>query len=214
MQNSIPRRLLAAGLLFAISVTACAAAPTHAALRDELLQMRASDQEVRQAADHGDFGKWVDTDARNQKRLKEIIKQYGWPTRSMVGEDGAQAAWLIAQHSDSDKDFQKKVLGLMEPLVKRDEASGKSYAYLYDRTHYPQRFGTQGSCVSRGKWQPFEIEDIANVDERRREVKMPALADYAKLFTEVCAHPNTALHSPSDPQRTVPVPRSKPAGAP
>lgn len=102
----------------------------------------------------------------------------------------------------------------MEPLVKRGEESGKSYAYLYDRTHYPQRFGTQGNCVSREEWQPFEIEDIANVDPRRAEFKMPTLAGYAKLFAEVCANPHAALHSASDPKRTVPVPRGKPATAP
>lgn len=214
MQNLILSRLLTTGLLFIISVTAYAAAPAHAALREELLEMRARDQEVREASSKGDFSKWAETDANNQKRLKEIVNQYGWPSRSMVGEDGSEAAWLIAQHSDSDKDFQRTVLRLMEPLVKQGEESGKSYAYLYDRTHYPQRFGTQGNCVSRQEWQPFEIEDIANVDERRRELKMPSLADYAKLFTELCANPNMVLHSASDPQRTVPIPRSKPATAP
>lgn len=214
MQNSIPRRLLAAGLFFITSMPVYAAAPTHAALRDELLQMRARDQQVREAPIKGDFSQWMQIDADNQKRLKEIVKQYGWPTNAMVGEDGAKAAWLIAQHSDSDKDFQREVLRLMEPLAKQDVESGKSYAYLYDRTHYPQRFGTQGSCVSRDEWQPYDIEDIANVDERRRALKLPTLADYAKLFTELCADPNVSLHSPSDPQRTVPVPRSKPAAAP
>lgn len=214
MQNAIPGKLLATGFFFAYSLAAFAAAPTHPALRDELLQMHARDQEVREASTKGDFSKWAETDASNQKRLKEIVHQYGWPSNAMVGADGSKAAWLIAQHSDNDKDFQRTVLRLMEPLIKQDVESAKSYAYLYDRTHYPQRFGTQGSCVSREEWQPFDIEDIANVDQRRRELKMPSLADYAKLFTELCADPNVALHGASDPQRTVPVPGSKPATAP
>lgn len=55
MQNSIPRHLLAAGLFFVVSLPTYAATTTHAALRDELLQMRARDVEVRQAAERGDF---------------------------------------------------------------------------------------------------------------------------------------------------------------
>jgi hypothetical protein len=101
---------------------------------------------------------------------------------------------------------------MMVPLVERQQASGKDYAYLYDRTHYPQRFGTQGSCVSRQEWQPFEIEDIDKVDERRRAVNLPPLAEYAKVFE--CSNPNFALHSAADPRKTVPVHRPETAVTP
>jgi hypothetical protein len=130
----------------------------------------------------------------------------------MVGEEAAKDAWLLAQHADSDKAFQLKVLALMEPLVQQHQASPKDYAYLYDRTHYPQRYGTQGTCVSRTEWQPFEIDDIAHVEERRRALKMPPLADYVKMFD--CSAPFIVLHDPADPQRTVPVPSSKPVATP
>jgi hypothetical protein len=208
------KRLLATVLLFVISSAAYAIDPTHAPLREELLKMAARDQEVRHAAENGDFSKWSEVDAANQARLKQIVEQHGWPTFAMVGRDGASAAWLLAQHADTDKAFQLKVLALMEPLVQEQQASGKDYAYLYDRTHYPQRFGTQGNCVSREEWQPFEIEDIANVDGRRRELQLPPLAEYAKRFEQLCANAWTALHSASDSRRTVPVPRSSTASAP
>ena len=51
-------------------------------------------------------------DDKNRTRLKEIVDQYGWPGKSMVGKDGAQAAWLLAQHADADHAFQKKCLAL------------------------------------------------------------------------------------------------------
>ena len=197
---------LAAAFLLAIAATSHAAEPADKALRDELLAMREHDQQARKATTQEEFRKWVETDAANQKRLKEIVARHGWPTYSMVGQDAADAAWLIVQHSDSDKDFQLKVLDMMGRLVKQGEASAKLYAYLYDRTHAPQRYGTQGSCVSRQEWQPYEIEDIAGVDGRRRELGMPPLAEYAKLFD--CSPPYVALHDPvRDPRRTVPVPK-------
>lgn len=207
MQRVILGQLFTAAILFAGSVGAHAAGPTHAVLRDELLKMAASDQEVRQLARKGDVSRWAAVDDANRSRLKEIVAQHGWPTVAMVGQDGATAAWLIAQHADRDQAFQREVLALMEPLVREGQASGKNFAYLHDRTHYPQRFGTQGSCVSRTEWQPFEIEDIARVDERRRAVGLPTLAEYAKLFKEVCANPHMSLHSASHPKRTVAIPQ-------
>lgn len=209
MNSAKLAQLLITGLACIGSMTAFAGDAGHAALRDELLKMAASDQEVRQAANKGDFSRWAAVDAANQARLKDIVARFGWPTYAMVGEDGARAAWLIAQHADSDKAFQRAVLALMEPLVREKQASGKQFAYLYDRTHYPQRFGTQGDCVSRTEWQPFQIEEIANVDERRRAVGLPPLSEYAKLFKDACANPYTALHSASDPRRTVAIPAPK-----
>ena len=41
-------------------------------------------------------------DAINVTRLREIISKYGWPGRSMVGRDGATAAFLILQHADHE----------------------------------------------------------------------------------------------------------------
>jgi hypothetical protein len=198
---------IAAGALLAVGLAAQAAAPTQPALRDELLKMGEHDQEVRHATDQEGMRKWRETDAANQARLKQIVAQYGWPTYAMVGEQAATAAWLLVQHADSDKAFQLEALALMEPLVQQRQASGKDYAYLYDRTHYPQRFGTQGTCVSRQEWQPFEIEDIDHVEERRQTLGMPPLADYVKLFD--CTAPFIMLHDPADPHRTVPVPRRR-----
>lgn len=207
MKRARLERLFTAAILYAGCLGAYAADPTHAALRDELLKMAASDQEVRQRANKGDFSRWAAVDAANQARLKQIVAQSGWPTIAMVGQDGANAAWLLAQHADRDPAFQRQVLALMEPLVQEGQASGKHFAYLYDRTHYPQRFGTQGSCVSRSEWQPFEIEDLTGVDERRRAVGLPPLSEYAKLFKEGCASPYTSLHSAKDPKRTVAIPQ-------
>src|SRR2546422_2708299 len=36
---------------------------------------------------------------RHATRLAALIDAHGWPGRSRVGEEGAQAAWLILQHA-------------------------------------------------------------------------------------------------------------------
>ncbi len=56
----------------------------------------------------------------NAKKLQTIIDEIGWPTISRVGIEAASAAWLIAQHSDFDKNFQRRCLELMKA-----EASGE-----------------------------------------------------------------------------------------
>lgn len=152
-------------------------------LRKELLEMQRIDQEARRARDSVAMRS---ADGGNTKRLKEIVAKQGWPTISSVGEDGALAAWLLAQHADADPSFQIEVLRLMEPLVGKNEASGKQFAYLYDRTHKPQRYGTQGACTGPRTWTAREIDDPAMVDVRRVAVGLEPgrLADYAKMVGE------------------------------
>jgi len=161
--------------------------PSHPELRAELLELRGVDQEIRNP-DHIVVGNEMDVDARNTARLKEIIAKHSWPTFSMVGEDGATAAWLIAQHADQDPKFQRSVLAMMEKLLPEGEASSSNYAYLYDRTHSPQRYGTQGACVAPGKGEPREIENAEAVDERRASmsIRPQKLAEYIGFISKLC----------------------------
>src|SRR5690606_27322711 len=62
-------------------------------LHDELVAMLAADQEERTGA----VG--ASNDRARTERLKEIIAEWGWPIIDLVGEDGEDAAWAIAQHS-------------------------------------------------------------------------------------------------------------------
>jgi hypothetical protein len=123
-------------------------------------------------------------DAANTKWLAGILKQHGWPSNSLVGKDGANAAWLLIQHADADTKFQRRCLDLMAKLPK-DEVAPQNLAYLTDRVllaeGQKQRYGTQFAHIN-GKLQPKPIEDEANVDARRAEVGLPPLAEYAKVL--------------------------------
>ncbi len=184
------RIALALSLLSTVSSLAHAPSIRHPALRQELLERVEEDQKAR-AAIPNDPAKVTlalvtsvqSVDKANTAWLKQIIQKYGWPGKSLVGEDGAHAAWLLVQHADLDRDFQKHCLKLMEKAVQVGEASGPDYAYLTDRVRtgegQPQVYGSQLKFVG-GEYVPLPIEDEANVDKRRAAVGLPPLAEYLK----------------------------------
>jgi hypothetical protein len=179
--------------------------PRDEALRQELLRRMKADQDARsplalllpgpktpdgkalkeKAPDA--FQRMRDVDRDNTERMKQILDRHGWPGKSLVGADGAQAAWLLAQHADHDRPFQRRCLVLLREAVKKGEATGAQLAYLTDRLRVADKrrqvYGTQLVVVA-GKSRAAPIEDEANVDRRRKEVGLPPLAEYLRGFEQ------------------------------
>src|SRR4051794_26575249 len=100
---------------------AVAAGPKDEKLRQELLQRMQRDQDARKEflrvlrefkdvdPDLPAVKRMREIDRDNTDRMKEIVKK-GWPGKSLVGRDGAQAAWILVQHADHDRSFQKECL--------------------------------------------------------------------------------------------------------
>jgi hypothetical protein len=137
-------------------------------------------------------------DTENTAELKRLMARWGWFSSARFGIETEQSAWLIVQHADQDPQFQREVLGIIEPLVQRGEVAGKTYAYLYDRVASSfndpsrarlQRYGTQGHCVSPGVWEPFPVEDPQHLDERRKSLALPPEAEYIAFIKERGACP-------------------------
>jgi len=124
----------------------------------------------------------ISVDARNTQRLREIVAEIGWPTRSKVGEQAEHMAWLLAQHADRDVAFQRECLALME-AESADEVCPKHLAYLVDRIclaeDRPQRYGTQLRLSDHGL-EPAPIEDPTGVDDRRHGVGLEPIAEYVR----------------------------------
>src|SRR3954468_11068216 len=72
-------------------------------------------------------------DVRNTARLRELVAEHGWPGRSLVGDQGANDAWLLAQHATHELSFQRHVRELLEAAVEAGEATPRQLAYLTDR---------------------------------------------------------------------------------
>jgi len=178
------------------------------ALRQELLRRTKEDQDARKAltdamakkADQGappapdeQIAKRVqDIDRANTDWLRPIVEKRGWPGYALVGKDGASAAWLLVQHADHNRAFQKQCLELLKVAVKRGDASGKDLAYLTDRVLVAegkkQVYGTQFHQVD-GKLAPQPIEDEEKVDQRRAEVGLSSMAEYRKQLEAVYKQP-------------------------
>ncbi|HRG22807.1 MAG TPA: hypothetical protein PLL23_00380 [Chitinophagaceae bacterium] len=78
-------------------------------------------------------------------RVKEIIKNSGWPTYSKVGRAGGDAVFFVFQHDDAKN--MKKVLPLLIAAAKAGEADMSKAAMMIDRylayTEQVQLYGSQ-----------------------------------------------------------------------
>jgi hypothetical protein len=167
---------------------------TRPALRDELLEMREEDQAVRavlmQAMQAGqadsvpqellEQGKAIDLE--NTERLKEIIEELGrWPGTDLVGQEGADAAWLLAQHADQSPKAQKFFVEKLRIAVEEGKAPPKHYAYLVDRVRLrdgkTQLYGTQFDVVA-GELELKPVEDPDELDERREKMGLEPVDEY------------------------------------
>ncbi|HEV2665857.1 MAG TPA: DUF6624 domain-containing protein [Blastocatellia bacterium] len=177
------------------------AASSSEAVRRELLKMGEEDQKHRQemmdlmdrvAGSESEkmAKKWKQAverqnalDSRNRQRLDEIVKSYGWPKRSVFGEDASGVAFLIVQHAELD--YQKKYLPLIKEAVAQKEARQSDLAMLEDRIltreGKKQTYGTQIRLnQTTQRMELYPIEDEENVDARRARVGLEPLAQYVK----------------------------------
>lgn len=158
-------------------------------LRAELLARREEDQRVRKrltgrsrlSADQVEEMRQIDE--ANTAWLTELTARRGWPGRTLVGEDGAHAAWLLAQHADPER--QPAFLELLRAAVTAGEASPREQAYLEDRVRVhagrPQLYGTQFRSDEQGL-RPLPIEDPQHLDQRRACVGLEPFAEYEALM--------------------------------
>lgn len=158
-------------------------------LRAEILAMAEVDQNVRSKVmahypqmEPSDVEEMKRLDALHEKRMREIIAEFGWPGRSLVGADGSNQAWLIVQHCSLS--LQEECLPILERSVAAKEATAQNYAYLLDRVRMhqgkPQVYGTQYRDD-----ELYQLEDPEHVDERRRSVGLGSLAEYEKILRDM-----------------------------
>ncbi len=181
-------------ILLAALPLASSAGQLDEELRCELLYRANIDQEARFSAIRSgisldDLAKISRTvDAPNAERMRQIVDQHGWPGKSLVGDDGAHAAWLLVQHATHDVELMQRCLALLESAVAAGEASSKDLAYLTDRVRVRQGkrqlYGTQYRDGLDGQTVLEEIEDAEHVDERRRAVGLPSMAEQHRAIEQ------------------------------
>lgn len=159
-------------------------------VQSELKKLLESDQYVRI---HGDLTK-VDavmrmykTDVMNQRKLKKILAKIKLPTVENIGKIGTEAVWLVAQHAMSDLDLMLRVLYLMQEIAEKDpkQTYYRGIPLLVDRSNIMQgKKQVYGSQIwvdpANGQPMPFPIDDIANIDERRKQFGLESFSEYIK----------------------------------
>jgi Family of unknown function (DUF6624) len=161
-------------------------------LKRELLARRDEDQRIRNLVSPPPgqhsvrlpdevAAEWERIDADNPRWLEDVLSARGWPGQTLVGEEGAGAAWLLAQHADRDPARQRVFVLALRDAVAQGEASPAHLAYVEDRVRVNagqlQLYGTQFT-VTDGEFGPCPIEDRERLDERRAEAGLEPFADY------------------------------------
>jgi hypothetical protein len=155
-------------------------------LHRELLAMREEDFRVRQElSDKGELGgpyvpRMEAVHVANAARLRELIAKHGWPAEDIAGEDGAKAAWFIAQHAVGEPEFQRQALVCTQVCAAEGRIPAWHAAFLEDRIAMqegrPQRFGTQWiDEPTDGRTRPWRLADPSRVDELRASVGLGPL---------------------------------------
>lgn len=121
----------------------------------------------------------MQTDSANQVRVRQLLAQYGYPGKSLVGAPTNESAYYVIQHSPDIKPYL--------PLIKKAAGKGELPFYLYAqmldrqlmREGREQRYGTQAMGYSlvnaqTGRREPqplfvWPIADAARVNARRQQ---------------------------------------------
>lgn len=149
--------------------------------REVILQMAEADQEMRRAAASGEVEFDASVDRDNTEKMTAIIDRIGWPTASKVGAEAAEKAWLLVQHADHDRAFQRRCLDEMKSFGS-EEVTMVNVAYLEDRIRVGegglQLYGTQFGESEDGTFGPKPIENPEGLDARRAEMGLEPFANY------------------------------------
>jgi len=118
---------------------------------------------------------------RNAARLEEIVNEHGWPGRTLVGDDGAEAAWRTLQHAISRPDLLRRYLPLLQAAAAAGEIPDWQPAYVLDRIRFfegrSQVYGTQYDWDEEGFSTLWPVEEPEHVNERRKGVGLPPLVE-------------------------------------
>jgi hypothetical protein len=150
-------------------------------LRDILARCE-KDQAMRKKWAENNFNQEfydADLDIANQKWIKETIDQLeGWPKISEFGEAGADAFWVLVQHTP-DLELMKEMLIEMQQLS-GSEINTKNIAKTTDRIQIRegkgQLYGTSYT-LRDGVFSVDPIEDEEHIDERRFALGLDSFAE-------------------------------------
>lgn len=154
-------------------------------LKRELDSILVEDQRYRGSGSLDNWSEQLAIDSTNAEYIRRIIKEHGYPGKSVVGEPTNSAAWYVIQHSNMIEEY----LPIIKEAAAEGEIEKRLAAMMEDRylmyLGKKQLYGTQGSSYGLNTPNPVDIiwpiEDVENVNKRRDEAGFGEdLEDYAK----------------------------------
>lgn len=126
------------------------------------------------------------SDSLHMLFLDSLLNQYGcWLGLDLVGWDGDEAAWVIAQHADNFVGFQEKCLRFLQEADQQENTNPHNVAYLYDRIQINkgghQRYGTQMRIIDN-KVDFIRLEDEHHLEYYRACYQLPPVYIYKKAL--------------------------------
>lgn len=106
-------------------------------------------------------------DALHYQNVRQIIKEYGYPTKKIIGADGMKAFFLLVQHVMHDSALQERCL-------KNCDFEPNEEAHLTDRILINrgelQLYGTQRQRLPDGTLKMLPVKDPKNLEKRRAKL--------------------------------------------
>ena len=136
----------------------------------------------------------------NAEELEKIIHIYGWPGKSLVGEEGATAAFRIARFAIDRPHLMMQFLGLVKEAVKAGEAKPFHAACLEDCIlFYQQKAQFYGMFFD---WDEFgeltvNVKSVEQANRMREDLGLKTLEEDMALHKAEMAQQKNGL--PEDP---------------
>ncbi|GAA4966100.1 hypothetical protein GCM10023315_14130 [Algibacter aquimarinus] len=119
----------------------------------------------------------------NERKVKNILDSYGWPTKEMIGEQGNWTICNVIQHSDNEVRIQ--YLPMMRQAVKDKKLEPRFLVRAEDRIATErgdlQIYGGQMKYYPETKsFNLWPVLDPKNIDKRRAEIGLEPIAVFLK----------------------------------
>lgn len=119
----------------------------------------------------------------NEKKIREILDNYGWPDLDVIGEQGNITICAVIQHSDNN--IRIKYLPIMRKAVNDKQLNPRFLVRAEDRIATErgdlQIYGGQMKYYPETKsFNVWPVYDPINIDKRRAKIGLGPITDHLK----------------------------------
>lgn len=121
--------------------------------------------------------------AINEKKIRAILDNYGWPSKEIIGERGNRTICNVIQHAEND--IRIKYLPMMKKAVLDKQLNPQLLVRAEDRIATEegglQIYGGQMKYYPETKsFNVWPVFDPVNIDQRRAAIGLGPIAEHLK----------------------------------